>query len=152
MIPNIDCISTNSLNSIIYFDFNFSMPKNQLALYPTWVILYGTREIVPMLMLIIAAMKILLKSGKQVQHAFVIQYVNALPDISCSGISETVWGVLIQGYFMVSKFSRVRNQPQYGGTTAPPATPLPPRDGMRSIPVLVPQGSGLFLTPQFPSE
>ena len=129
------------------------MPKNQLALYPTWVILYGTREIAPMLMLIIAAMKILLKSGKQIQRAFDVQYVTALPNISCGGISETLWGVLIQGYFMVSKvskFSRALNQPQYGGTIAPPATPLPPRDGTRSIPVLVPQGSGLFLTPQFP--
>ena len=100
------------------------MPKNQLALYPTWLILYGIREIVPMLMLIIAAMKILLKSGKQIQRAFDIQYATTLPDIRGDGTSETLGDTLIQGFMMEQALFHIR--PKSGGAIAPPATPLLP--------------------------
>ena len=51
------------------------MPPNQMALYPNWLIVYVLRVIVPMLMLIIIAVKILLKSGKEIQQAFDIKDV-----------------------------------------------------------------------------
>ena len=100
------------------------MPKNQLALYPTWLILYVIRVIVPMLILLIVALKILLKSGKQIQRAFDIQYVTALPDISDGRSSETLGDALIQGFLMEQALFHIR--PKSGGTIAPPTTPLPP--------------------------
>ena len=51
------------------------MPPNQMALYPNWLIVYVIRIIVPMLMLIIVALKILLKSGKEIQRAYYIKDV-----------------------------------------------------------------------------
>ena len=51
------------------------MPPNQLALYPNWLIVYVFRIIVPMLMLIIVAVKILMKSGKEIQRAYYIKDV-----------------------------------------------------------------------------
>jgi hypothetical protein len=52
------------------FNFLFRMPSNQMALYPKWLIVYVLRVIVPMLILIIIAVKILLKSGREIQRAF----------------------------------------------------------------------------------
>ena len=57
------------------FNFHFRMPPNQMALYPNWLIVYVLRVIVPMLMLIIVAVKILLKSGKEIQRAYYIKDV-----------------------------------------------------------------------------
>ena len=51
------------------------MPPNQMALYPNWLIVYVIRIIVPMLMLIIVAVKILMKSGKEIQRAYYIKDV-----------------------------------------------------------------------------
>ena len=59
-----------------------------------------------MLMLIIAA----LKSGKQIQRAFDIQYGTALPDISGSGTSETLGDILIQGFMMEQAFFFIFDQ------------------------------------------
>jgi hypothetical protein len=77
-----------------------------------------------MLMLIIAALKVLLKSGKQIQRAFEIEYVTALPDISGSRTSETLGDALIQGFMMEHALFHIRSTS--GGAIAPPATPLPP--------------------------
>ena len=54
------------------------MPPNQMALYPNWLIVYVHRVIIPMLMLIIVAVKILLKSGKEIKQAFGIANVISL--------------------------------------------------------------------------
>ena len=54
------------------------MPPNEMALYPNWLIVYVLRIIVPMLMLFIIALKILLKSGKELQQAFDIKDVTSL--------------------------------------------------------------------------
>ena len=54
------------------------MPKKQMALYPEWLIVYVLRVIVPMLILIIIAVKILLKSGREIQWAFNIKDVKSL--------------------------------------------------------------------------
>ena len=51
------------------------MPPNQIALYPNWLIVYVLRVIVPMLMMIIVAAKILLKSGNEIQRAYYIKDV-----------------------------------------------------------------------------
>ena len=51
------------------------MQANQMALYPNWLIVYILRVIIPMLMLIIIALKILLKSGKEIQREFDIKDV-----------------------------------------------------------------------------
>ena len=51
------------------------MPPNHIAVYPNWLIVYVLRVIVPMLMMIIVAAKILLKSGKEIQRAYYIKDV-----------------------------------------------------------------------------
>ena len=48
----------------------FRLPPNQMALYPKWLIVYVLRVIVPMLILTIIAVKILLKSGREIQREF----------------------------------------------------------------------------------
>ena len=55
-------------------------------------------------MLILVALKIMLKSGKQIQRAFDVQYVPAFPDIDGSGTSETLGDALIQGFMMEQAF------------------------------------------------
>ena len=77
-----------------------------------------------MLMLILVALKIMLKSGKQIQRAFDVQYVPAFPDIDGIGTSETLGDALIQGFMMEEALFHIR--PKSGGTIAPPTTPLPP--------------------------
>ena len=54
--------------------FNFSMPPNIMALYPNWLILYVLDNVIPMIMLALGALKILIKSGKDLQKAFDIDY------------------------------------------------------------------------------
>ena len=49
-----------------------------MALYPNWLIVYVLRVIIPMLILFIIAVKILLKSGKELQRAFDIKDVISL--------------------------------------------------------------------------
>ena len=61
--------------------FNFSMPPNEMALYPNWLILYVLRVIMPMLMLVIVALKILIKSGRDIQREFDIDLTSSLSDI-----------------------------------------------------------------------
>ena len=46
------------------------MPPNEMALYPNWLILYGLRIVIPMLMLVLVALKILIKNGRDLQRAF----------------------------------------------------------------------------------
>ena len=54
------------------------MQANQMALYPNWLIVYVLRVIIPMLMLILIAVKILLKNGKEIQREFDIKDVTSL--------------------------------------------------------------------------
>ena len=54
------------------------MQAHQMASYPNWLIVYVLRVIIPMLMLIIIAVKILLKSGREIQRAFDIKDVTSL--------------------------------------------------------------------------
>ena len=46
------------------------MAPNEMALYPNWLILYVLRIIIPMLILVIVALKILIKSGRDIQREF----------------------------------------------------------------------------------
>ena len=72
-----------------------------------------------MLMLVLVALKILLKSGKQIQRDFNIQYVAALLHISGGGRSENLGGQAVEGALL-------HIWPQSGGAVVPPATPHPP--------------------------
>ena len=46
------------------------MPPNQMALHPNWLIMYVIQIILPMLMLVVPAIKILIKHGRDFQIAF----------------------------------------------------------------------------------
>jgi len=50
------------------------MPPNIMALYPNWLILYVLDNVIPMIMLLLGALKILIKSGRDLQRAFDIDY------------------------------------------------------------------------------
>ena len=52
-----------------------------MALYPNWLILYFLRVIIPMLMLVIVALKILIKSGRDIQREFDIDLTSSLSNI-----------------------------------------------------------------------
>ena len=54
------------------------MPPNEMALYPNWLIVYVLRVIVPMLILFFIAVKIVLKSGKEIKRVFDIKDVTSL--------------------------------------------------------------------------
>ena len=56
--------------ALIHMYLNFSIPPNEMALYPNWLILYVLRIVIPMTMLLLVALKILIKSGKDLQRAF----------------------------------------------------------------------------------
>ena len=68
----------NVINKLILL---FRMQANQMALHPNWLIVYVLRVIIPMLMLIIIAVKILLKSGREIQRAFDIEDVTSLSGV-----------------------------------------------------------------------
>ena len=58
------------------------MPPNEMALYPNWLILYGLRIVIPMLMLGLVALKILIKNGRDLQRAFDIDYYRFIMIVS----------------------------------------------------------------------
>ena len=61
------------------------MAPNEMALYPNWLILYVLRIIIPMLILVIVALKILIKSGRDIQREFDIDLtpsINIMAELS----------------------------------------------------------------------
>ena len=65
-----------SLNSI-----NYSLPQNQLADYPVWLILYACQIILPMTAICIIAIKIVWNHGKSLQREF-------MPNVQASSLME----------------------------------------------------------------
>ena len=84
------------------YGFNFSIPPNEMALYPNWLLLYVLRIIIPMLMSAIVAFKILIKSGRDIQREFDIDLTSSLSHIY-SVFSETRT-TLKKIYFDLSTF------------------------------------------------
>ena len=54
------------------------MAPNEMALYPNWLILYVFRIIIPMLILVIVALRILIKSGRDIQREFDIDLTQSI--------------------------------------------------------------------------
>ena len=54
------------------------MAPNEMALYPNWLILYVLRIIIPMLILVIVALRILIKSGRDIQREFDIDLTHLI--------------------------------------------------------------------------
>ena len=52
------------------YQFFSSMLPNEMAMYPNWLILFINKIVLPMVMLVIAALTILLKYGKDLQREF----------------------------------------------------------------------------------
>ena len=73
------------------------MPPNQMAMYPHWLIVYVLRVIIPMLILFLIAVKIVLKSGKEIQGAFHIKDVTSLDrdaaSVKMMGRPVVIWQV-----------------------------------------------------------
>ena len=51
-----------------YYHFFSSMLPNEMAMYPNWLILYIKQIILPMVVMVIIALKILLKFGRDLQR------------------------------------------------------------------------------------
>ena len=54
----------------IHDKFFSSMLPNEMAMYPNWLILFVNKIVLPMVMLVIAALTILLKYGRDLQREF----------------------------------------------------------------------------------
>ena len=56
--------------STLYSKFLFRLTPNQLVVYPNWILLYLLKIILPMLVMVAAASKILIKNGKELRREF----------------------------------------------------------------------------------
>ena len=49
-------------------DYSFSLPQDQLAKYPAWLIVFLGKIILPMIGMVIIAIKIIMKNGKDMRR------------------------------------------------------------------------------------
>ena len=49
-------------------NFSFSLPPDQLAKYPAWLIVFLSQIILPMIGVVIIAIKIVMKNGKDMRR------------------------------------------------------------------------------------
>ena len=64
-----------SLIKVVYLDkpycyFFYRIPSDEYAIYPNWLALYFLQIIIPMLGMVVIAMKILVKNGRDLQREF----------------------------------------------------------------------------------
>ena len=64
------------------------MAPNEMALYPNWLILYVLRIIIPMLILVIVALRILIKSGRDIQREFDIVLTPSIYKLLMAELSQ----------------------------------------------------------------
>ena len=55
-------------------DYSFSLPQDQLAKYPAWLIVFLCQIILPMFGVVIIAIKIIVKSGKLMRRELLGAY------------------------------------------------------------------------------
>ena len=65
-----DFKKVNPKCSTLYSKTFFRLTPNQLALYPNWILLYFLKIILPMLVMVAVASKILIKNGKELRREF----------------------------------------------------------------------------------
>ena len=60
-------------------DYSFSLPQDQLAKYPAWLIVFLGKIILPMIGVVIIAIKIIMKNGKDIsQKLFGVNFQSAI--------------------------------------------------------------------------
>ena len=58
------------MKDLIFYYYLFRLPPNQQAIYPNWISIYFFKIIIPMLGMVAAASKILIKNGKDLHREF----------------------------------------------------------------------------------
>ena len=64
------CISLIMKDRIDLVPKFFRLPPNQQAIYPNWILIYFFKIIIPMLGMVAAASKIIIKNGKDLHREF----------------------------------------------------------------------------------
>ena len=76
-------IALNHINSVFYWKKYENLPPDQLEEYPAWMFLFIHQISVPMVAMIITALKIILKNGKALQREFSSEF-NIGISLQCS--------------------------------------------------------------------
>ena len=70
MLLNFTLLILLSINMMGYYFHLMILPPKEMSIYPNWLIIYVSKIIIPMLMMVTIALKILLKSGRGLRRAF----------------------------------------------------------------------------------
>ena len=70
MLLNFTLLILLAINLMGYYFHQMKLAPNEMSIYPNWLIIYINKIIIPMLMMVTIAVKILVKSGRGLQRAF----------------------------------------------------------------------------------
>ena len=70
MLLNFTLLILLAINLMGYYFHLMKLPPKEMSIYPNWLIIYVSKIIIPMLMIVTIALKILLKSGRGLRRAF----------------------------------------------------------------------------------
>ena len=70
MLLNFTLLILLAINLMGYYFHQMKLAPNEMSIYPHWLIIYINKIIIPMLMMVTIAVKILVKSGRGLQRAF----------------------------------------------------------------------------------
>ena len=70
MLLNFTLLILLAINLMGYYFHLIKLSPKEMSIYPNWLIIYVSKIIIPMLMMVTIALKILLKSGRGLRRAF----------------------------------------------------------------------------------
>ena len=70
MLLNFTLLILLAINLMVYLFHSMKLAPNEMSIYPNWLIIYINKIIIPMMMMVTIAVKILVKSGRGLQRAF----------------------------------------------------------------------------------
>ena len=70
MLLNFTLLILLAINLMVYYFHSRKLAPNEMSIYPNWLIIYINKIIIPMMMVVTIAVKILVKSGHGLQRAF----------------------------------------------------------------------------------
>ena len=70
MLLNFTLLILLAINLLGYYFHLMKLAPNEMSIYPNWLIIYINKIIIPMMMMVTIAVKILVKSGRGLQRAF----------------------------------------------------------------------------------
>ena len=70
MVLNFTLLILLAINLMVYHFYSMKLAPNEMSIYPNWLIIYINKIIIPMMVMVTIAVKILVKSGHGLQRAF----------------------------------------------------------------------------------